>query len=318
MTRRTGWSQADIGDQSGRTFVITGANGGIGLEAARALARRGARLILACRNLKKAEAALIGLREEAPRVEVQILELDLSDLASVRSFAEQALAAAPRIDVLINNAGIMAIPRRTTRDGFEMQLGTNHLGHFALTGLLLPALVGTAGSRVVTVSSAAHRMGRIYFDDLQLERGYGEWKAYGQSKLANLLFAFELDRRLRRASYETRSLACHPGYASTDLQHVAPRETGNRLMGAVMGFLNGVVAQSAADGALPTLRAAVDPAAQGGECYGPGGPLEFRGAPVRVEPADKAHDLADAERLWGVSEELTGVRYQALDASAVG
>lgn len=310
MTRKSGWSQADVPDQAGRTYVITGANSGIGLEAARVLARRGARLWLACRNLDKAARAIEGLRVESPAASVQVRALDLSDLASVRAFAEATLAEVGDLHGLINNAGIMAIPRRLTRDGFEMQLGTNHLGHFALTGLLLPALLRTPGSRVVTVSSAAHRMGRIHFDDLQLERGYGEWKAYGQSKLANLLFAFELDRRLRRAGHETRSLACHPGYANTDLQHVAPRETGNRLMGAMMGFFNGLVAQSAADGALPTLRAATDPGAQGGEYYGPAGFMEVSGPPVRVDSTDRAQDLADAERLWGVSEELTGVRYR--------
>jgi NAD(P)-dependent dehydrogenase (short-subunit alcohol dehydrogenase family) len=306
MTRR-GWSADQVPPQEGRVFVVTGANSGIGLEAARVLADRGARVVMACRNLEKAERAADDIRRDHPSADLEVRALDLADLSSVRAFAEGVLEAHERIDVLVNNAGVMAIPRRETADGFEMQLGTNHLGHFALTALLLPRLIEQGGTRVVTVSSTAHKMGRMHFDDLQLARDYGDWKAYGQSKLANLLFAFELHRRLRGAGHEVRSLACHPGYADTDLQQVGPRVRGSRVMGAVMKVANRLVAQSAEGGALPTLRAATDPDAASGTYWGPGGFMEIGGAPVEVEPNDHARDEDDAARLWTVSEELTGV-----------
>ncbi|TVQ92208.1 MAG: SDR family NAD(P)-dependent oxidoreductase [Deltaproteobacteria bacterium] len=309
MTRQThAWSTADIVDQTGKTFLITGANSGIGLEAVRPLAAQGARILMACRNLEKAARAKASVLEQSPSADLQIVPLDLSDLDSVRRCVDEAAERVDHLDVLINNAGIMAIPRRETAQGFEMQLGTNHLGHFALTGLLLP-LLRSQGQRVVTISSQAHRMGSMHFDDLQLARGYGEWKAYGQSKLANLLFAFELERRFRAAELGLISVAAHPGYADTDLQHVGPRVKGSKLMDRAMGFFNRNVAQSAADGALPTLRAAVDPDVQGGDYYGPSGIMEVAGPPVRVGASTKARDGELAARLWTMSEELTGVSY---------
>ncbi len=314
MTRK-GWRVSDIPDQSGRTFVVTGANSGLGLEATRALAGKGARVVMACRNMDKGARAESEVRATHPKADLELRHLDLSDLGQIRTFAAEVLAAHTRLDVLINNAGVMAIPRKETADGFEMQLGTNHLGHFALTGLLMPRLLENAADasrdvRVVTVSSTAHKMGRMHFDDLQLERGYGDWKAYGQSKLANLLFAFELDRRLRAAERRVKSLAAHPGYADTDLQAVGPRTSGNRLMGGVMKVLNTVAAQPAEKGTLPELRAATDPAAQSGQYYGPGGLFERAGPPVVVQANDAANDVADAQRLWQISEELTGVAYE--------
>jgi len=272
------------------------------------LAARGATVVMACRNLAKAEAARAAVLAATPTANLPLVPLDLSDLDSVRACADAVLAEHPRVDVLINNAGIMAIPRQVTRQGFEMQLGTNHLGHFALTGLLIGRL-RASGERVVTISSQAHRMGRMHFDDLQLERGYGEWKAYGQSKLANLLFAFELDRRLRAAGATLISVAAHPGYADTDLQHVGPRTKNSPLLDKVMGTFNRLAAQPAADGALPTLRAAVDPRVQGGDYYGPGGLMETAGPPVKVRANAQALDPDIAARLWSVSEELTGVRF---------
>jgi NAD(P)-dependent dehydrogenase (short-subunit alcohol dehydrogenase family) len=311
MTRSHGerWDAERVEDQSGRTFVITGANSGIGLEATRVLARRGATVVMACRNLEKADRVCSSILAEVPGANLPLVALDLSDLDSVRGATDKILADHAQIDVLINNAGIMAIPRQETAQGFEMQLGTNHLGHFAFTGLLMERLLSCGAKRVVTISSQAHRMGQIYFDDLQLQRGYGEWKAYGQSKLANLLFAFELDRKLRAGGHVTISVAAHPGYANTDLQHVGPRTKGNRLMERVMGALNEMVAQSAADGALPTLRAAVDPEVSGGDYFGPGGFMETAGPPVKVRTNAAARDEEVAARLWSESERLTGIRF---------
>lgn len=308
MTRK-GWSSADVPDQTGRTVIITGANSGLGLETAKVMAGHGATVVMACRSLDKAEAAKQQILAAHPDATLDVRKLDLADLASIRAFAEGVLEAYPVLDLLINNAGIMAIPRSETADGFEMQLGTNHFGHFALTGLLLERLSETGQGRVVTVSSAAHKMGRMHFDDLQLSQGYGEWKAYGQSKLANLLFAFELDRRLRSADRPVKSLAAHPGYSDTNLQSVGPKKSGNRLMGAIMKLGNSVMAQDADRGALPSLRAATDPSADGGQYYGPGGLFEVAGPPVVVEANDHAKDAGDATRLWEISEELTGVRY---------
>ncbi len=308
MTRK-GWSSADVPDQTGRTVIITGANSGLGLETTKVLAGNGATVVMACRSLDKAEAAKQQILAAHPEATLDVRKLDLADLSSVRAFAEGVLEAYPVIDLLINNAGIMAIPRSETVDGFEMQLGTNHFGHFALTGLLLERLSETGQGRVVTVSSAAHKMGRMHFDDLQLSQGYGEWKAYGQSKLANLLFAFELDRRLRAADRPIKSLAAHPGYSDTNLQSVGPKKSGNKLMGAIMKLGNSVMAQDADRGALPSLRAATDPSADGGQYYGPGGLFEVAGPPVVVEANDHAKDAGDATRLWEISEELTGVRY---------
>lgn len=285
------WTVADIPDQAGRTVVVTGANSGLGEVTARELAAHGARVVLACRNTAKGEAAAARMTGD-----VTVRELDLADLASVRRFAD----ATPEVDVLINNAGIMAVPRGRTADGFESQLGTNFLGHFALTGLLLPVIT----DRVVTLSSGAHRIGRIALDDLNWERRrYRRWAAYGQSKLADLMFAYELGRRLAAQGSPVRSLAAHPGYAATELQSHT-----DTIQDAVMGVLNRVVAQSAAAGAIPTLYAATAPAAGNGEFYGPDGPGEARGRhPKRVGSSKASRDEDVARRLWRRAAELTGV-----------
>jgi NAD(P)-dependent dehydrogenase (short-subunit alcohol dehydrogenase family) len=290
------WTAADIPDQTGKTAVVTGANSGLGQAIARELARAGATVVMACRNVTKGEQAATRVGPGA-RVE----QLDLASLANIREFSER-LAGQP-VDLLINNAGVMAPPRRLTADGFESQLGTNHLGHFALTGLLLPRLLDAPAARVVTMSSGAHRAGRINFDDLQGERRYNNWLAYGQSKLANLLFAFELDRR---ADGRLSSIAAHPGYAATNLQFAGPAHWYER---ASMAVANRVIAQNADQGALPALYAATMPDVPGGSYLGPDGFMELRGHPHLVTAARRAYDLQDARRLWEVSEELTGVHY---------
>jgi NAD(P)-dependent dehydrogenase (short-subunit alcohol dehydrogenase family) len=302
----SGWTEAQIPDQTGRTAVVTGANSGIGFQAARRLAEHGARVILAVRDPDRGEAAAerIVMEDGAPRPEVR--RLDLADLASVRAFAE---GFTEPLDVLVNNAGVMALPRRTTADGFEMQLGTNHLGHFALTGLLLDRLLERRGARVVTVASGAHRMGRIRFGNLQGEHHYQRWLAYGQSKLANLLFMRELARRATAAGLDLLSVAAHPGWASTNLQVRGAQMEGSSLKehGAVL--MNRIVAQSDEMGALPTLYAATSPDVTGGGYYGPDGLFEGRGHPRRVGMSGAARDEETARRLWEVSEEMTGVRY---------
>ena len=298
------WDVGRIPDQSGRTAVVTGANSGLGLVTARELARAGATVVMACRNLDKGHAAVDAIRSAVPQAQLQLDELDLASLASVRSFADRFTATRDGLDLLINNAGVMAPPRRLTADGFELQFGTNHLGHFALTGLLLPQLEGGEDARVVTLSSTAHRTGRIAFDNLNGDRHYFRWRAYGQSKLANLLFALELDRRLRASGSTVKSLAAHPGYAATNLQSAAAPLV-DRL---VMKVANAVVAQSDEMGALPTLYAATEPGLEGGIYVGPDGIAEQRGYPKIVQPNGAARDEATARRLWEVSADLTGVR----------
>jgi NAD(P)-dependent dehydrogenase (short-subunit alcohol dehydrogenase family) len=307
------WTASDIPDQSGRLAVVTGANSGLGLATARELSRVGARVVLTCRNLEKGEAAVAEIRGVVPAADVVMAELDLADLASLRGFAARLSGEVERLDLLILNAGVMAPPRRLTADGFESQFGTNHLGHFALTGLLLGPLLAAPSPRVVTISSGAHRMGVIRFDDLQSEHGYNNWRAYGQSKLANLMFSFELDRRARAAGTALRSVAAHPGYAATNLQFAGPVGRLERLS-MVVG--NKLIAQSADMGALPTLYAATMPDLPGGSFVGPDGLLELRGAPHMVTGAGRAYDLAAWRRLWDLSEELTGVRYEFGAAAA--
>jgi NAD(P)-dependent dehydrogenase (short-subunit alcohol dehydrogenase family) len=307
------WTTADIPPLTGRTTVVTGANSGLGFETALALARSGARVVLACRDRARGAAAIDRLVLEAPGADVELAGLDLADLASVRTFASDFSAGHDRLDLLVNNAGVMAIPRRETADGFEMQFGTNHLGHFALTGLLLDLLLATAGSRVVTVSSMAALGSRIRFDDLQGRRHYGKWSAYGQSKLANQQFTLELDRRLARLGSDVISVAAHPGYAATNLQMVAPQMEGSDLMERMSRLANVVFAQSAADGALPSLYAATSPAVGGGQFFGPDRLFGMRGHPKQVPFLKAATDTEAASRLWTVSEELTGVRFGALD-----
>jgi NAD(P)-dependent dehydrogenase (short-subunit alcohol dehydrogenase family) len=306
------WTADRIPDQTGRVAVVTGANSGLGLITARELARAGATVVLACRNTDKGATALGELRNDVPEARADLVALDLASLDSIRSFAQGFKDAHEGLDLLINNAGVMAPPRRTTKDGFELQFGTNHLGHFALTGLLLGALGGRTDARVVTVSSTAHRMGRIDFDDLHGERRYRRWRAYGQSKLANLLFALELDRRLRAAGSTIKSLAAHPGYAATNLQSAAAPV----LDRVVMVVTNRLLAQSGEVGALSLLYAATEPGLEGGTYVGPDGRGEHRGHPQpEAVPARAALDEAVAARLWDASEEATGVRFPPASTS---
>jgi NAD(P)-dependent dehydrogenase (short-subunit alcohol dehydrogenase family) len=302
------WTAAEIPTLAGRRAVVTGANSGLGYETALALAAHGAEVTMAVRDTAKGDAAAQQIRAQAPHASLEVHRLDLADLASVDEFAWLWREAHPEgLDLLINNAGIMAIPRRETADGFEMQLGTNHLGHFALTGRLLEAI--RPDGRIVTVSSQAHRMGRMDFDDLMGERKYGAWRAYGQSKLANLLFMRGLAERLERAGSTVASVAAHPGFASTHLQAVAPEMKGRGWQVKIMDGVNKVMAQSAAMGALPTLYAATFPAIRSGDYVGPDGFGEQRGHPKLVGMTPSARDDEAANRLWTVSEDLTGVRY---------
>ena len=296
------WTAADVPDQSGRTALVTGANSGLGLHTSLELARKGARVLMACRDTGRGEAALARVRSEVPGAAVELVQLDLASLAGVRSAAEDVAGRTSALDLLVDNAGVMAVPRSVTVDGFETQLATNHLGHFALTGLVLPLLLQAPSPRVVVVSSGAHRAGRIAFDDLQSERSYSRWGAYGQSKLANLLFARELQRRA--GATPLLVAAAHPGWAATHLQ----QGQGSFVLEAFMRVGNAVLAQSDAQGALPSLYAATMPDVRPGDYWGPA-LAELRGSPKRVGRSAAAQDDAAARRLWEVSESLTGVTY---------
>jgi NAD(P)-dependent dehydrogenase (short-subunit alcohol dehydrogenase family) len=301
------WTAADISDQNGRTAVVTGANSGLGLVTARELARAGASVVIACRNTAKGEQAAAAIRGAVAGAEVEIGELDLADLDSVRAFAGRLSSERNRLDLLVNNAGVMAAPRRLTKQGFESHFGTNHLGHFALTGWLLGALLAAPSPRVVTLSAGAHRFGTMKFDDLQSEHRYNNWRAYAGSKLSNLLFCFELQRRATAAGSSLQSMAAHPGYAATNLQFAGPSRSYER---AIMAVSNKVIAQSAERGALPTPYAATAPELPGGSFVGPDGFMEMRGHPKVVTAAGKAYDEDAWRRLWEASEQLTGVHYE--------
>lgn len=305
----SGWSARDIPDQSGRLAVVTGANSGLGLVTARELARRGARVVLACRSEARGSAALERLRAEVPGAAAEVRPLDLGDLGSVRRFAD-ALSC-DRIDLLVNNAGVMALPRGTTADGFETQFGVNHLGHFALTGLLLPALLAAPGARVVTVSSMMHAMAGIDPRDLDSERRYRRWTAYARSKSANLLFTHELARRCAAHGADLTAVAAHPGYAATNLQTAGPLAEGRRTAERVARLGNRIVAQSAESGARPVLYAATAPGVRPDAFVGPSFAM-WRGAPARSWRAPWTLDDTRGERLWAASEALTGVTYDAL------
>ena len=299
------WTAANVPDQSGRVAVVTGANTGIGYEAAQVLAGKGARVVIAVRNLDKGKDAVDRITHLHPGADVSLQELDLSSLASIRGAAEELRGAHPRLDLLVNNAGVMYPPKQTTADGFELQFGTNHLGHFALTGLLLDTLLDVPGSRVVTVASMAHRnMADIHFDDLNWERKYNRVAAYGQSKLANLMFTYELQRRLTAHGAPTVAVAAHPGISNTELMRHIP---GTGLPGVMT--LAGLITNSPRVGALATLRAATDPEVRGGQYYGPSGFREMVGHPVLVDSNAKSHDVEVQQRLWTVSEDLTGVKF---------
>ncbi len=303
------WTMNNIPDQHGKCIIITGANSGIGYQAALALAGKGADVVLAVRNSERGNQAAAQIRQAYPSAAVETLPLDLADLGSVRHFATEFSNHHSGLAALINNAGVMGIPYRRTADGFEMQFGTNHLGHFALTGLLMPLIAATPQARVVTVSSMMHIFGKVNFGDLNGRRKYGPWAAYSQSKLANLLFAYELQRRLQNAGINAISLACHPGYAATNLQFVAARMNQSRLQQLENQLANALLAQSAAMGALPELYAATASGLQGGEYIGPRGLGKMRGYPGIDRSIARSYDEATAKRLWEVSEELTGVRY---------
>ena len=312
-----GWTADDIPDQSGKAALVTGGNSGLGYQTVLQLARKGARVLLAARDRARGTAALERLGAEAPGSQAELAQIDLADLASVERFAAGFLAGGRDLGLLVNNAGVMAIPHReTTAQGYERQFGTNHLGHFALTGRLLPVLARTPGSRVVTVSSNQHkRANGIDFGDLQAEHSYRPWGAYAQSKLANAMFTLELDRRLRAAGLDIISAGAHPGFAHTSLQVTGPRSGGTSLVARGMGLATRLFAQPARDGALPTLYAATAADVHGGEYFGPDGPGEMRGHhPRLVQFSAATHDQAAAARLWAVSEELTGVTFEALTA----
>jgi NAD(P)-dependent dehydrogenase (short-subunit alcohol dehydrogenase family) len=305
------WTAAEIPTLGGKLAIVTGANSGLGLETTRALARKGAKVILACRSRSKADSAIAELAADG--IARDLLEFgacDLSSLASIRAFADAVRSEHAHVDLLINNAGVMALPYGKTVDGFEMQFGTNHLGHFALTGLLLDRLLASTSARVVTLSSLTHAYARMRFDDLHASRRYNEWLVYGRSKLANLLFTFELQRRLEQRAQATISVAAHPGYANTNL--LAPSMSASRLLERVVGLGSRLVAQDASMGALPTLYAATGEHVRGGEFYGPGGIGGITGHPKRTKAMPQAYDRRAAERLWQISIEQTGVDFDAL------
>jgi NAD(P)-dependent dehydrogenase (short-subunit alcohol dehydrogenase family) len=312
----TRWTADDVPSQAGRTFIVTGANSGLGYVTTRELARHGAHVIMTARDRAKGERAIEQLRARQPDASLELRHLDLSDLESVKAFAQGIIADGVPVDVLINNAGIMMPPRSLTRQGFELQFGTNHLGHFALTGLLLDRLRAGCDARVVTVSSTAHKSGSIHFDDLTGERRYARWAFYAQSKLANTVFGLELDRRLRAAGIPVNSILAHPGYSATNLQTTGP--TG--LLNLMMRFGNRYFAQDVEIGVLSQLYAATDPKAEGGQFVGPDGRAEASGYPTIVQPIARARDAETAQRLWQISEELTGVRFDlpAAPVSAAG
>jgi NAD(P)-dependent dehydrogenase (short-subunit alcohol dehydrogenase family) len=294
------WTAENIADQKGRVAIVTGSSSGIGFEAARVLANKHAQIVIAVRNLDKGKKAAEKILAQNKAADVRVMELDLADLNSVAKFAENFKKAYSRLDLLINNAGVMIPPFSKTADGFELQFGTNHLGHFALTAQLLEVLINTKDARIVNVSSGAHKAGKLDFDDLAWEkRSYSAWRAYGDSKLANLYFTYELDRKLKENNLELITTAAHPGWTATELQ----RHTG------LVEFLNGIFAMDVSQGALPTLRAATEDGLKGAEYFGPDGFMEMRGFPVRVPSNELSKDAGIAKRLWEVSENLTGVKF---------
>ena len=302
MMKNEKWNTENILSQKGRIVIVTGSSSGIGYETARVLANKQASVIIAVRNLEKGNKALAKIIQQNKDADVRVMELDLANLASVNNFAENFQKNYSRLDLLINNAGVMIPPYSKTTDGFELQFGTNHLGHFALTGQLLKLLISTQDSRIVNVSSGAHNFGKIDFDDLNWEkRNYAQWTAYGDSKLANLYFTYELDRKLKEQGINTVVTASHPGWTATELQRTA---------GDVMKYLNGIFAQDITMGALPTLRAAIEEGLKGAEYFGPNGFMEISGYPVKVESNQLSKDRAIAQKLWEVSEKLTGVKFE--------
>lgn len=303
------WTANDIPDQTGKVAIVTGANSGLGLESTKRLAEKGATVVMACRNMKKAERARGDILGEMPQAKLDLMQLDNASLDSVRAFAEAFKDKYDRLDILMNNAGVMAIPRQETDDGFEMQLGVNHLAHFALTGFLLDVIVNTPGSRVHNTSSSAAFNGEIQFDDPLLKEDYGRWKAYGQSKLANVLFANELNRRLQAGNHQTISNSSHPGLVMTNLQENSLEQSGNGILERlVYRIVAPLVAQDVSMGALPQLYASTAPQAEGGKFYGPK-TFRVRGYPAEQHANDAADDAATLKRFWELSETLTGISY---------
>jgi NAD(P)-dependent dehydrogenase (short-subunit alcohol dehydrogenase family) len=298
------WNLKTVPSQNGKIAIVTGANIGLGFETSKALARKGVEVIMACRNMEKAEDAKASILAENPNARLTLMTLDLNDFASVKSFASSFKEKHSKLDFLINNAGIMMPPFQKTKDGFESQFGVNYLSHFLLTGLLIDVLKETKDSRVITLSSMAHKWGDIQFDDYNFEKGYDKRAAYGQSKLACLMFAYQLQRKLEKHGINTTSLAAHPGVSDTNLGKHMPR-----FVQGLAKIIGPLFFNSAAGGALPTLRAALDENAKGGEYYGPDGNREMKGNPVKVDSNDNSKDLEKAAKLWTLSEKLTGIKY---------
>lgn len=305
MMKNLNWTIDDMPDLNGKIIVVTGGNSGLGYESVKAFASKGAEVVLASRSAKKGEEAKTEILKESPEGKIKVMQLDLGDLESVRNFASEFKKDYKKLHVLMNNAGIMMTPYFTTKDGFEGQLGTNHLGHFALTGLLMDILLYTEGSRIVNVSSGGHKRGEMDFNNLQFENGrdYSPMKAYGRSKLSNLLFTYEMQRELKAANKETIAVAAHPGVAQTNLA----RHLENKFLYKIIYPVFKMMTQDQAMGALPQIRASVDPDVKGSEYYGPDGKREFKGYPVIVQSNEASHNLKDAARLWEESEKLTGI-----------
>jgi len=303
------WTASDIPDLTGKIALVTGANSGLGYYTCLELARKGAHVVLAARNKEKGNAALERIRAEIPAADLQFMKLDLANIEIVKYFADAFIEEYEKLDIMINNAGVMAIPLRRTVQGFEMQFGTNHLGHFALTALMSDFIEKTPGSRIVNVSSLMHKFGKINFDDLNWEKSYSKWTAYSQSKLANLLFTLELDRRLKSVGKQTKAMASHPGYASTNLQTRGGEMEGSKANVAVNNLMNKIIAQPAWKGALPSLYAATSPKAESGKFYGPSGLGAVRGYPVEEKVNPKFTDPETSKKLWEASEKLTGIKF---------
>jgi len=306
------WTSADIPDQTGRTVLVTGGNSGLGFHTCRLLAAKGARVLLASRSSQRGDQARTDILQTIPGAQLEVIDLDLADLDSVRHCAATLRNELDRLDILVNNAGVMAIPRQETAQEFERQFGVNHLGHFALTGALLPLLLETTASRIVNVSSMAHRNGRMNFSDLHSTRSYSRFGAYSQSKLANLLFTLELQSRLESKNAATICVSAHPGWAATRLQYAAPNETGSRFELVLMRTLNALLAQSAEQGALPQLYAATSAEVRGGDYIGPDGWMGMRGYPHKLRAKETAYDEEAARELWRVSVNLTAEQFEQL------
>jgi len=306
----TDWTADDIPDLKEAKVIVTGANSGIGFEASKIFAENNAEVVMACRSIERGRKAKEKIEEEIGGSSIELTELDLASLDSIKSFAEEFKANHEKLDMLCNNAGVMAIPEEETEDGFEKQFGVNHLGHFALTAKLFPALKKADKATVVTQSSGLHKQGKIDFEDLMHKENYHAQQAYADSKLANLLFAYELDRKIRRENLDIRSVGCHPGYAATNLQTRGAEKTGNKLKKYTMKAMNKLMAQSARKGALPMLYASTSPEVEGGDYIGPGGLMNMRGLPEKQESSEASYSTEKAEELWAVSEELTGIDFQ--------